>query len=219
MRIGRAASEARGQFGDSGALGVHVLCDVDEFAAATNRTPDDVRQGLAERHFAYILRSDIWLYGPSYEAVPLLDQQRIIYHEYFHSVQHFLSGNRSARSDVNRPAWLIEGSARYFENAVLPRDLDAFQRRQVRRWESLPALVDLEQSTGSSATGATSEVYTVGSVASDYLVKTYGRERLQSEFWVAFSTTDWRSAFLQVFGATVDSFYADFEAYRSTLRP
>jgi len=57
------------------------------------------------------------------------------------------------------------------------------------------------------------------SIASDYLVAKYGRDRLRNEFWVAFAATDGRSEFLQVFGVTVDSFYADFEAYRSTLRP
>ena len=36
---------------------------------------------------------------------------------------------------------------------------------------------------------------------------------------MAFAATDWRSAFLQVFGVTVDSFYDDFEAYPQHAAP
>ena len=80
-------------------------------------------------------------------------------------------------------------------------------------------MADLEELGGSRATGGSGAVYTLGSIASEHLVAKYGRERLHNEFWVAFAATDWRSAFLQVFGVTVDSFYVDFEAYRATLRP
>jgi hypothetical protein len=72
---------------------------------------------------------------------------------------------------------------------------------------------------GSVSTGGSGDAYTVGFVASDYLVEKYGRERLEDDFWVALATTDWRSAFLEVFGLTVDAFHSEFAACRAALKP
>ena len=182
-------------------------------------SPDEALEDIREGRFASIRSSQISIYGPSFERQSPASRRHIIYHEYFHAVQHSLSRNRSARSDVERPLWLIEGSARYFENAVTQQELDAFRRTNVRRWEALPTLAALEQSSPSRPTVAPDEAYIVGSVACDYLATKYGRDRLQYEFWAALAQTDWRSAFARVFGVTVDSFYPEFEAYRSTLRP
>jgi len=217
--IARAASDARAAFGEAGALVVNVHCDMDEYAAATNTPVEELRKDIDEGRFAYIFRGAIWIYGPSLQQKSALVQRQVVYHEYFHAVQRFLSRSRSARTDLHNPLWLIEGSAKFFERAVEPQDLESFRRTGVRRWDALPALAALEDSGGSPATGGSGEAYTVGSVASDYLVAKYGQDRLQHEFWVALAQTDWRSAFLQVFGTPVDSFYAEFEAYRQTLRP
>ena len=217
--MARAASDARDALGAAGAVVIHVDCDIDEYAAATGTTVEEARQNVTDGRFAHILGQTIFLYGPSFEKQPAVIRRRAVYHEYFHALQHFLSANRSARRGVDRPLWLIEGSARFFENAVTDRELDIFRQTQVTRREALPPLADLEELGGSRSTGGSGAAYTMGSIASDYLVAKYGRDRLRIEFWVAFAATDWRSAFLQVFGVTVDSFYAEFEAYRSTLRP
>lgn len=215
--ISEAASAARQAFGEAGAVGIHVHCTLEEYAASLNRSPEEALKIINEGRIASIHRSDITIYGPRFERQPSAERRRIVYHEYFHAVQHTLSRNRSARSDLERPMWLIEGSARFFENAVTQRELDAF-RRDLRRWAALPELATLVEPAGSDSPGGNA-AYTLGSVAADYLVKTYGRDRLQYEFWAALAATDWRSAFSQVFGVSVDSFYADFETYRATLRP
>ena len=107
----------------------------------------------------------------------------------------------------------------FFQNAVTPRELESFRRVAIRRWDAKPALEALEDSGGAPSTGGTGDAYTVGAVAADYLVTRYGRERLQSELWLAIAETDWRSAFERVFGVSVDSFYSEFASYRQTLRP
>ena len=218
VRISDAASEARQVLGESGPFTIHVNCDVNEYAASTNTSVDEAQQAIDAGKVAHIRGRAMWIYGPKFQRESPSEQRQIVYHEYFHLVQGFLSGGRSGRGVVP-PLWLMEGSARYFENAMRPADLQSARRSQIRRWADLPTLEQLEDAGGSKATGGSGDAYTVGFVASDYLVNTYGRERLQHDFWVALATTDWRSAFLEVFGLSVDAFYAEFEAYRATLKP
>ncbi len=217
--ISDAALEAREVLGESSAFTVHVHCDLSEYAASTNSTVEEAQLEIERGQVAHVRRREMWIYGPAFGAASPSTQRRILYHEYFHVVQGFLSRDRSGRADVKTPLWLLEGSARYFENAVRPGDLQSVRRTQIRRWDALPTLEQLEETGGSVATGGSGGAYTLGLVASDYLVTKYGRERLQHDFWVALAGTDWRSAFLQVFGVTVDAFYSEFEAYRATLRP
>ena len=214
--ISGAASEAREAFGEAGAVGVHVYCDIGEYAAGLRIPPEEAQKRIGEGRFASIVLSDIRIYGPRFERQPSVERRRIIYHEYFHAVQHSLSRNRSSRGE--RLLWLIEGSARYFEHAITPRSLDAFRRSELRRWPALPELATFIDPVGADTTVGP-EVYRLGSVAADYLATKYGRDLLQHDFWAALAGTDWRSAFLQVFGVGLDEFYADFETYRATLRP
>ena len=217
--ISDAASEAGQALGDSGAFTVHVHCDMNEYASALNMPVEEARLAIDRGRVAHVRRRDMWIYGPAFEMRALSGQRRTLYHEYFHVVQAFLSSDRSGRSDVNTPLWLLEGSARYFENTVRQGDLQSTRRTQIRRWDALPTLDQLEETGGAVATGGSGGAYTLGLVASDYLVTKYGRERLQRDCWVALAAADWRSAFLQVFCVTVDAFYSDFEAYRATLKP
>lgn len=218
VRIAEAAAQARAAYGDAGALGVRVFCEVQEMADAYGMPADELQRRVTGGQTASMWRGDIWIYGPNFEVRPLSGQRQAIYHEYFHALQSTLSHTRSARGSDD-PLWLIEGSAEYFEHAMTSQELDSFRRREIRRREQLPALEELEQSGGATFTGGTGHAYTVGVVAADYLVTTYGRERLQTDYWVALAESGWRSAFLQVFGISVDTFYADFAAYRQTLRP
>jgi hypothetical protein len=219
VRIARHASEARQELGDAGALGVRVYCSIQELATASDEAPEDVQRKVTSGEIAYILAGDMWLYGPAFDRQPANRLRETVYHEYFHALQRSLSRGRSTRAATEPPLWLIEGSAEFFEHAATPAELDRFQRVQRRRWESKPALEALERSGGAPSVGGNGDAYIVGALAVDYLMTTYGRERIQTEFWAALADTDWRSAFLQVFGVSVDMFYSDFAAYRQTLRP
>lgn len=218
VRIAQHASDARQAFGDAGALGVRIYCDIQELATASNKTPEVVQKEVANGGFAYHLRGDMWLYGPSFEKYSALSQRKTVFHEYFHAMQRSLSRSRSTFTSTRPPLWMIEGSAEFFENAATARGLEDFRRTQVRRWDGRPALEELEQSGGAQAIGGNGDAYIVGAVATDYLVTTYGRDRIQTEFWAALAETDWRSAFVQVFGVSLDAFYSEFAGYRQTLR-
>ena len=219
-RIARDAAQARTALGDAGAFGVRVYCEVQEMADALRMPADEVQKDVTAGQVAFMRSGDMWIYGPTFEQQPASTQRQIVYHEYFHALQRSLSRSRSVGGS-GTALWLLEGSARYFEHALTPEELENFRRSAIRRRDDLPALEDLERSGEARSEGGTGHAYTVGAVAVDYLVSTYGRERILSDFWLALAPpgTGWRSAFLQVFGVSVDTFYADFAAYRQTLRP
>lgn len=219
-RIASDAAQARTAFGGVGAFGVRVYCEVQEMANAWQMPADEVQKDVTAGRTAFMRGGDMWIYGPNFERQRPSTQRGIVYHEYFHALQRSLSQSRSAIG-AGSPLWLIEGSARYFEHAVTAAELEEFRRSAIRRGEDLPALEDLERSGEARSEGGTGHAYTVGAVAVDYLVSTYGRERMQTDFWVALAApgTAWRTAFLQVFGVSVDTFYSDFAVYRQTLRP
>lgn len=219
-RIARDAAQARTALGDVGALGIRVYCEVQEMADALGMPAGEVQKDVTAGQVAFMRGGDMWIYGPSFELQPASTERQIVYHEYFHALQRSLSRSRYAIGGGS-PLWLIEGSARYFEHAVTTAELENFRQSAIRRGDDRPALEDLERSGDARSEGGTGHAYTVGAVAVDYLVNTYGRERIQSDFWVALAApgTGWRTAFLQVFGVSVDTFYSDFAAYRQTLRP
>jgi len=214
-----ALSEARNVLGETTPFSLFVHCDIEQYVAAANRPAEELRKSLNDGLTGQVIRGDVWLYGPNFDRAPPSQRRRIVYHEYFHLVQRFLSGNRSSQGGAGPPMWLIEGSARYFEFAVVQENLDTFRRTQVRRWAALPPLAELERAGGAVTTGGTGEAYTVGAVASDFLVNTYGRGLLQHDFWVALADRTWELAFKDAFGIDVEDFYAEFEAYRATLKP
>ena len=212
-----ALAAARSAFGETSPVSVRLHCDAEQFVADGHRDPDELRRELSQG-LAGLFLGDIWIYGPNFDRHPVSERRRIVYHEYFHAVQQSLSRSRSTeRGRV--PVWLVEGSAKYFEYSVTPQELEGFRRTYVRRSADIPALGELEQPEGGFGTQGRRAAYAMGAVATDYLANKYGRELVQRDLWVALARTDWRSAFAEVFGVTVDDFYNEFEAYRQTLRP
>jgi len=80
--MARAASDARDALGEAGAVVIHVDCDIDEYAAATGTTVEEVRQYVTDGRFAHILGQTIFLYGPSFEKQPVAIRRQAVYHEY-----------------------------------------------------------------------------------------------------------------------------------------
>lgn len=207
---------ARQDFGDSGTLIVHVYAGADAFVGAHDaRSQQRARDDIASGPVASSSSGAIWIYGPRYLERDRTTRRLIVLHEYFHTAQYFLSGGRSSRA----PIWLTEGSARYFEaRAGADHGYTDFNRRRdadVRLSRSLQPLQAYEASGGRTDGG---DAYTLGFVATDYLVNTKGIDALKRDVWAQLRTApDWPAAFAAVFGMPLDQFYADFEAYRATL--
>lgn len=209
---------ARQDMGDSGALVVHVYATVDAFVAAhapadRRRAQEYVDAGLS----ASATPGAIWFFGPNYVPRDDMTRRMIVLHEYFHTVQSSLSNQRS----TNGPLWLREGTARYFELRLGGQhgygDFDRLRRSEIARSRTLDSLQTYESRGQATFLGGGGEAYTLGFIASDYLVNSKGRDAVARMVWTELRTKDWRAAFASAFGESVDQFYASFEAYRRTL--
>ena len=154
-------------------------------------------------------------------------------HEYFHAVQTI---GHSGPDDIRHigPEWLTEGSARYIEPLTLehfgyPLDGPTGQYSKmaevnfVRNFEI--SLEDLETWTGFFRNPEYDSIYSyvLGRLAAQYLADNYGGVEAIFEYYRAFDpnepqsfpfSVNWRTAFEDTFGISLDEFYEEFEEYR-----
>lgn len=144
----------------------------------------------------------------------------VLTHEYFHIIQGQLS-------DLWANRWLVEGTADWAENEHRVVDgsdvwTDLLDRRRSEIATDTPTLRSTEN-------GNSNWEYTLGWLATDLLISQNGADSWV-EFWRNLSPTevgphhrwlaetDWRTAFYQTFGTTVEKFYAnDFYLLRANL--
>lgn len=217
--VEEALPVVRQDFGDSGRLAVHAYGNVDLFVAAHDpRAQAQARKDAEGGIVASTTTGEIWIYGPRFAERSLSSRRLTVFHEYFHAVQAFLSSSRTGAL----PIWLREGSARYFElrtggdHGLV--DFGGRRANEIRASRPVESLRSLETSGGATFRGDTGDAYTLGFVATEYLVNAAGVDAVKHDFWAALRPgTDWHIVFANVFGTSVDQFYADFEAYRRTL--
>lgn len=121
------------------------------------------------------------------------------------------------------PYWLLRGQERYLEVAYLDDigwENPLFDPRTTHRagihGTSTP-LRSLETVSGASEVPSpVSEGLSF--LAVDWLAREAGDLALLEYFRLYWSTDDWRAAFAEAFGMTVEDFYASFEAYRATIQ-
>lgn len=96
-----------------------------------------------------------------------------------------------------------------------------FSRRHataVRGARDLESPQSYENRGAAKFRGGQGEAYTLGFLAAEYIEQVSGADVLKRDFWAAMrSSSDWRTAFASTVGVSVDQFYADFQAYRTTL--
>jgi hypothetical protein len=134
-------------------------------------------------------------------------------HEYVHVWQGELGGNACMLG----PRWLSEGMAESLAYRSLVADglipqanMDTFTRRQLITATNHPALAQLETQWPDSA-----NPYSVAYLAVDRLLAANGPLPLRAWCEAVGRGTDWHTAFTQAFGEDTNTFYAQFETYRS----
>lgn len=209
---------ARVDQGDSGPLTVHIFANADDFVTAyvavvpgpADRPRNLISQGVR----AETRPGHIW-FTPNVlrSGGPTLGETT--FHEYFHTVQRYLIG----RASYSVPVWLTEGTGLFFgysrADAFGLDDFNRFRASEVAiAKRSTQSLSEFEQPAGVSI----AQAYALGFLATEYLTKTYGMDKVRRDFWVGMASGgDWRAAFEKTFGISVGRFYEDFDTHRKTL--
>jgi hypothetical protein len=140
-------------------------------------------------------------------------------HELFHIVQDYLSEmsfNLGPDHPKAIPTWLIEGSANYYGFYVVNRMgfNDYKESRSSRSWYDYstgPQVPLIEYDNFSS------DPYTIGQLATEYLVASAGFESLINIFKYSKTEKTFSSAFKKAVGISLAEFYSKFESSRSLM--
>ena len=150
--------------------------------------------------------------------------QKIMVHEAFHIMQYELAGSRALDGGPDvvpsvGPQWLTEGTAEYVgyggiaSAALIP--MSQIRDQWIRRTK-LTASPLRSRETSRGLFGEP-EPYQISPLAVDFLLATRS-DRLLVAYYEAIGRGEvWQSAFASVFGKSVETFYAEFETYRSGL--
>jgi hypothetical protein len=205
---------ARAERGDAGPLTVHIYAEPDEFAAAFQAsgagTHERATRLLSAGVRATVQAGEIWLTPNSFKPGPSLAQT--VFHEYFHLMQAHLAG----RIVLPVPDWLHEGTGVYFGYALAQAyGFDDLASRLARAKTAVGNVAQPLSAFEKSAGVPSSSAYSMGLVATELLVNTYGARAVERDFWVAMNgQADWKVAFARAFETSVEDFYRSFETYR-----
>ena len=175
-------------------------------------------------------------YPPAWAGLaqlPVEDDQTVLFHEYFHAVQHahILSLDRDERDRLLGPVWFVEGGAEFMAqttsdrlraSGALPRDDRDFgrpwsakermrdkMRRGLERLAQSPGVRLADVEYGPDAMIA----YDLGAWAVAYLCDKAGPNALLGSFYPKLNELGWEGAFVETFGMTPEAFYPEFEQF------
>ena len=160
-------------------------------------------------------------------------EQRSVFHEYFHAVQHahLDTNNPEERRALKGPVWSHEGGAEYMAQATVRKlwasgklttidnsDLSSLEqsfenkmKRGKDRIEDNCPGTKLHELTYDN--GCTSAAYDLGAWAVAYLLKKVGQEALIDTFYPSLNELGWEGAFQETFGMSSEDFYVEFDLF------
>ncbi|WFE74191.1 hypothetical protein [Roseinatronobacter sp. S2] len=138
-------------------------------------------------------------------------REAMLLHELFHVLQYQLSGSvgrnccpESATPRVG-PVWMLEGGANYAQQHISGQ-LSGYLS-WARQNAAAPSSQLLRSIEGRRGINQARMGYDSGAIAIDLLVGRAGVERLVAFYSAIGATQDWRAAFSETFGMTIDQFY------------
>lgn len=170
-----------------------------------------------------------------YFEVPGADEQKTIFHEYFHVVQHanIYAEDHRKRDELLGPVWFNEGGAEYMAQYGSRKARTSGALQQVNaegRWpfvfvekmeQKMEHVLEKRRSVcpGVSLKDITYENnchnihYDAGAWAHAYLASKFGHDVLLDIFFSNIEELGWEETFLKTYGMTSDAFYVDFDAF------
>ena len=192
-------------------------------AAETLPTSIDDARRFWERGAASAGPRKIWVYVGSAGWSPRDDVgAQILVHEAFHVLQMELAGAQAVSAGFDAvpaagPVWLEEGTATYVAYKALAAlslvRFEEFRAHWISRVRQTTSPLRLRE----TRRGLFIEPYQISTLAVDFLVGTRSDARIVAYYEAIGRGEPWQAAFAAVFGKSVDTFYAEFEAYRAGL--
>ena len=167
--------------------------------------------------------------------VPGATEQKTIFHEYFHALQHanIYTEDYRERDELLGPVWFNEGGAEYMaqygsRNSRLSdilQQVNAEGRRPYVFRDNMEwKMTDTLEKMGAVCPGVPlkdltyennchNAHYDAGAWAHAYLASKFGHEVLLDTFYLNLEELGWEETFLKTYGMTSDQFYAQFETF------
>jgi hypothetical protein len=164
----------------------------------------------------------MWI-GPPWFSSPEPNRSKIAIHEAVHVLQAELAGRGAlgGRDDEVPPAgpkWLFEGHAEWTAYQAVDRiGLLGIDRARAQWIATTKAIASTPLSALEVRAARPDGAYDIYALAVDFLLRGRDPASLSAYLEAIGRGTQWRDSFAATFGVTIESFYADFAAYRQTL--
>jgi hypothetical protein len=164
----------------------------------------------------------LWI-GPPWFTSPEPNRSKIAIHEVVHVLQSEQAGPGalgSSDDEIPRagPRWLFEGHAEWTAYQGVARiGLLGIDRARAQWMSTTKALASTPLSALEVRAARPDGAYDIYALAVDFLLRGRDPASLSAYFESIGRGTPWRNAFSATFGLSLESFYAEFAAYRQTL--
>ena len=161
------------------------------------------------------------------------EEQKTVFHEYFHAVQHahIQSRDHDERETFEGPTWFREGGAEYMAQATVRKlwasgelavidnsglgSLEQIFENKMRNGKSTienncPGVQLQDIAYGKDCGSA---AYDLGAWAIAYLLDRAGQSALVDTFYPSLNELGWKGAFRKTFGMSSKEFYAEFDLF------
>ncbi len=166
--------------------------------------------------------------------VPGVEEQKTVFHEYFHAVQHshIQTKDHNQREQLLGPVWFNEGSAEYMaqkttkklrKSGTLPElsetgrwpfvfedKMKGKLREGLKKLKNCPGLRLQDLTYETPCDGAH---YDLGAWEHAYLDHKFGSQALLGTFYPSLNELGWEGAFTKTYGITSEEFYTEFDQF------
>ena len=172
--------------------------------------------------FAEVDYRVMWM-GPPWFTSPEPNRTKIAIHEAVHILQSELAGRGALGRPDNDvppagPKWLFEGHAEWTAYQGIARiGLHGIESARAQWIATTKALASTSLSALEVRAARPEGSYDIYALAVDFLLRARDPASLSAYLEAIGRGTPWPEAFAATFGLTLESFYAEFAAYRQTL--
>ncbi len=198
-----------------------------EVVASGQASLDAGRNGMRDWNIHYFTSSLPIGFAGMFN-IPFADEQKAVFHEYFHAVQHahIQSDNFDERDDLLGPTWFVEGGAEFMAQTASQRLRDSgaltasdwnplaermtWTMEEVRYWMSSNPGTSVSQIQYGPDQGI---AYSYGSWAHAWLADRFGPDALLESYYPRVNDLGFEGAFQNAYGMSATELIAEFDQF------